>query len=730
MSTVAADRPATAQPRLPRAPAVAALLVRFRVRHLWNGVRSRGRGRLPTLVVFVGLLTSLAYVGLFLQVFATIVRAVDFDGQVGALALVTAIVAFGSWAAKSASSDAVLSGAPENEFLMARPVSLATLVVSRCLADTVTDPFGALFLLPVLLAAAITWRLPGGAVLVAALSAMIAQLGISAISQATQIGIVRFVPRARRRAAWMSLRLLASLSLAVMWMLGTWALRTPDLGRVLEPLARAAALSPGALVAGPLAASVHGSGTDVALRFALLVAGVLSALALAAAVARRAAQRGWEEAGPSWAEAAAQPQPGVGARPGRLRLTAATKDLLLIARDRTQLLALITMPVIFVGVQLFGSAGWGWSTASLQRVSYLAFSLTLYMATIGPLTHMQAERRAFWILRAVPVPVGKLLAAKARAWSVVVGGTSAVVYAIFSLGAPVADAGAWLTAGLFVVAGAVGMTWLAIALASRAADLSDDQRPAIGPATIYTFLLVGGLYNLVLAGDGARRLQGIALYLFALATYWMDGVERAGACLDPEEVRAREVRVADGATMMVLFALGQPGATEAVRVVAGTHFAAGAAIIAQQLIVLAVGLAAFGYLARRSRGRARLGLVASGGLAVAAGAGLGFLFADHGGASPPAAVLIFGAAILLSEELVFRGVVQRGLESSLARRGLRAAPALAAAASAAVSVVAIGEPTGVLVAGHVAAAAMQAATGRTAAAWLVRVIAMLVATRL
>jgi len=36
------------------------------------------------------------------------------------------------------------------------------------------------------------------------------------------------------------------------------------------------------------------------------------------------------------------------------------------------------------------------------------------MATIVPLAHMGAERRAFWILRTVPVPLGRLLAAPPR----------------------------------------------------------------------------------------------------------------------------------------------------------------------------------------------------------------------------------------------------------------------------------------------------------------------------
>src|SRR5262249_10145255 len=140
---------------------------------------------------------------------------------------------------------------------------------------------------------------------VAAVTAMIAQLAISAFSQMTQIGIVRFVPARRRRAAWMGLRLLASLSLALMWMMGTWALRTPDLGRVLAPLVPVASRAPGAVMAGPLAACVAGWGAGVALRLFLLAAAAVAALALAAWVARQAAARGWEEAGAasSWAEA-------------------------------------------------------------------------------------------------------------------------------------------------------------------------------------------------------------------------------------------------------------------------------------------------------------------------------------------------------------------------------------------------------------------------------------------
>ena len=54
----------------------------------------------------------------------------------------TGTLAFGSLTAKAASSEAVRAGSPENEFLLARPVALPTVVAARGLADAVTDPVG------------------------------------------------------------------------------------------------------------------------------------------------------------------------------------------------------------------------------------------------------------------------------------------------------------------------------------------------------------------------------------------------------------------------------------------------------------------------------------------------------------------------------------------------------------------------------------------------------------
>jgi hypothetical protein len=718
---------------------LAALLIKYRLRTLRNGVRARGRGRVPVVAVVVGVVMAASYVMLFVQAFGVICATTDLAGQVTALAVVALIISFGSFSAKAASSEAVLAGSGENEFLLARPVALPSLVVARCLAESATDPLGALFLMPVLLAATVTWKLPAGAVVLAAVVSMLVQLGIAGAAQATQIALVRFVPRARRRAAWMVLGLIASLSLASLWMMMTRVLRSPaSVASGLAPLGPLVARTPGALIAGPLAGLARGSVGGALVALGALAAATSAVVALAAFVARRAGMAGWEEAGASWSDASARPQVG----PRRV-LTAATKDLALITRDRTRLLTLVSMPVIFVGVQLFGTAGWEWSTATLARVSHVAFSLTLYMVTIGPLAHMQAERRAFWIMRAVPVSVGRLLAAKAKAWSVVIGGVALLAFGVLSLGTPALTVGAWLGGALVVVVGAVGVTWLSIALAAGAADLSDETRPAIGPVTIYTFMLVGGLYNVVLNADAATLALGAVLYVFAIAAYWYEGVRHATVCLDAEAVRERRVSLGAGAAFVVVLALGRRGIAAGVEA-AGVAPALGTLIAnvgVAAVLALAAGLYLAGRPAATKRGSIAGAAMVALPLGVAAGAGmrlLGFPPAEGIQAllqQPLAAALV--VPVLLGEELALRGVLQRGLEEALAGRRAAAMAStlgLSALGSVVLAVVAGGETgvpaVGVLLIVHAAAAVTRALSGRWSAALLARVVAVAAALAL
>src|SRR3954462_12427995 len=95
-----------------------------------NAFRARGRGRATLVVAIVGVFTALAYVTLFEQAFSTIARTVDLPGQLATLTLVTGTIAFGSLAARAASNEAVRAGSPENEFMLARPLSLPRVVAA------------------------------------------------------------------------------------------------------------------------------------------------------------------------------------------------------------------------------------------------------------------------------------------------------------------------------------------------------------------------------------------------------------------------------------------------------------------------------------------------------------------------------------------------------------------------------------------------------------------------
>jgi len=710
-------------PALPDAIGVfrlASILIRSRLRSMRNAFRTRASGRSTLFAAVIGVVLALAYVGLFTQAFSLMAHTVDLAGQVAVLALVTTTIGFGSLAARAASSEAVRAGSPENEFLLARPVSLQVLVAARGLADAVVDPVGALFLLPVLISAGRVWHLGGAGWPVAIVISMLTQIAISMLAYAVQLAVVRYVPAGRRRMMWTGLRLIAALSLATIWMLGTWVMRTPAaLATQVRAIGSVLLFSPGMLVSAPLAALADGRPGQAAGLLLSLAIAVAGTIWLAVTVARRAGMAGWEEAGAVWAEASRAPR-----LTSRLP-TAATKDLRLIVRDRSQLLALIAMPVIFIGVQIFGAAGWGWTTANLGRISCFAYSLALYMATIGPLTHMQAERRAFWILRTVPVPLGSLLAAKARAWAVIVGGIAAVVFAVMSLSLNDVSIAARVGAGLLVTAGAAGMSFVAVAMASGGADLSDDTGTAVGPATIYAFMFVGGLFNVVLLEDGPMRVAGLALYAFAGWTYWQAGVEQAGFCLDAEVVRARRVRAAEAGTMLIVYALGgrallSAGESMGVR---GLELA-----ILPRPPMLLVGVAAAIYLARRPRAVAPVRLPHLLVLAAGLGVAVGGIFLAPRGARGPLPLIALAVLVALVEELVLRGILQRSISTSRIRAavissvvgvisGLLLLPLPLPTTSAVVVATIL-----VLAVGHAAAAVAYALTGRVAAAWLLRVV--------
>ena len=397
----------------------------------------------------------------------------------------------------------------------------------------------------------------------------------------------------------------------------------------------------------PLAALAAGSGAGAALGLLILLAEVAVTLGLAFAFARWASADGWEHAGTPWAEAA------TGAPRRRSGpFSPFGKEILLLARDRTRLLTLAVAPTIFVGIQIFGSAGWDWIAASPQHAAMMAFSLAAYLATAGPLAHMNSERSAFWLLRMSPFPLGRLMAWKALFWALVVGAMAVLAYAGVWIFAPLPLNAQTLGLGLLAVTGAVAVACLAVGMGCNAADLSDDRRPVVNLTTAWLFMITAALFNTALAGDGPMRVRALLLFALAVALHWMTGIENLNLAYDAEHRARRRILPGDGAGMAILLYLGHKVGTLATS--AAPEAMVGSAIWSGILLVFAAG-----QLWRTPSAFARRGWPVSLAVAVVVGAaGAQALPAHPAGLSIALVGWSLGA---VAEEVIVRGLVQRSL---------------------------------------------------------------------
>lgn len=686
---------------------LAILLVRFRWWSLWNGMVRVPRARGMRVAWILVLAAPMAYVGLLANALEAMAAVAGPREQIAAVALFSGALALASTVGKMATSETVVAGTAENELLLTRPIGLETLVTARSLSGPATDLFDAFFLFPTLVAASLVFGLGGGGVAIAVATSIFVQMGITATAQTGQILVVQIIPAPRRRMVWSLLALASAATVAGAWGIGTWMLRQPEeMAARIASWADLIVLSPAGTIAAPLFALKDGS--MAAAVEALLVAAALSALSLtvARAVARRAARAGWEPVGPAWAEASLRPRTGAG-------VTAFGKDWRLIVRDRSRLVLLVALPVVFVTVQILGGAGWGLATARPAHVGVVAFSLVAYLATFGPLVHMQAERGTFWILRAAPVSLGRLMAWKATFWSVVLGGLALVCYAGVILVADKTLSQDVLVLGALVVIGAVTVAWLGVAMGCAAADLADDRRGAVGIGTIYLFLSLAGLFNVVLMGEGALRARALILYLTAIALIWITGMEQALLAYDPELRARRRIQAGEGAVLAILLFLG--GRVQ--RLAAGALASGDIVLWADLVWALMLAVASALYLLRR---RATCGVRWRwwrSTLATTAIAALLILFGSAPGASGGAVGLLLLLVTTMTSELIVRGIVQRALHERWASRAGRAA-ACAVATIVALAITSGSNSTAWLL-GAVMPGLAFALTGRLSSSWIV-----------
>ncbi|HEX7599338.1 MAG TPA: CPBP family glutamic-type intramembrane protease, partial [Polyangia bacterium] len=536
---------------------------------------------------------------------------------------------------------------------------------------------------------------------------VLAQVAVSATAQAGQIAVVRLIRPAHRRSIWALLGLLAAVAMASVWALGTQVLRSP--AGILAGLAEWSGVlrwSPmGALVA-PLAALAGDDGAGAVMALAVLAGGVVLALGLAYFFARWASANGWEHAGAPWAEAGA-------ATSHAAPLTPFAKEILLLVRDRSRLLAMAVAPAIFVGVQIFGSAGWDWVAANPRHAAMLSFSLAAYLATYGPLGHMNGERHAFWLLRVSPFPLGRLMAWKACFWALVVGSTAALAYTGVWLLAPLPTNAETLGLGLLTVMGATVVSVLAVAMGCSAADLSDPGRPAVGVGTVWLFMITAALFNAALLGDGQVRVRALLLFGLCVGLHWMTGMENLTWAYDPESRARKRVWPGDGAALAILYYLGHR--VENLALHAPTEQQMGSALWSAVLLGTA-GLALWRCPPVLPRRGWPLSLVVAGAAGAACASARG-LRLPVGHADLFTLSLAVGP---ITEEVLWRGILQRSLAERWRSPAGQVATLLVSMAVAWLAGGGSLSPSSLLTAG--AGAVVWAVTRRTGAAILARAV--------
>ena len=178
------------------------------------------------------------------------------DGQAAVLSLVVGAKSCSvRWRRRQRPAGAVVAGSPKTSSLLSRGPG-PSLILARSVAGAVVDPLGAVLCSRCWSQqrnrlAAWRLRLEGGK---DHRGARAGQCG-GARADGEEIAVVRYTPPRGRRVVWVALRAWGALTLAVLWMTGTWILpRAACARRRGRALARDNAWTPGAELVRPLVA--------------------------------------------------------------------------------------------------------------------------------------------------------------------------------------------------------------------------------------------------------------------------------------------------------------------------------------------------------------------------------------------------------------------------------------------------------------------------------------------
>lgn len=321
---------------------------------------------------------------------------------------------------------------------------------------------------------------------------------------------------------------------------------------------RAAGALPIALLAQPLSLPAW-AGVGSLARAGLCVAGMaLSAAAAgggAIAICRRATRNGLiREGGSAFARGRRKKAPGPGRKLPRLRGIAG-KDLRLLLRDRNFLVQTVFLPIFIVAWQFIVNPNlYRAAAGSFRHAAALAFGVGAYVLAICGTQVLTSERKALWLLYALPRRLDRLMLRKAMLW-----GAIALAYPICVLAVAMtlhggADGQSLLQSGLALVG--VGIFALvASGLGILGANpLAEHKSRQVRQSAVWLYMALASMYVPALYAPNLwSRLQIVLLAALVAVAIWEKVARRLPFLLDPTARPAGRLTAADGIIAVYAF---------------------------------------------------------------------------------------------------------------------------------------------------------------------------------
>lgn len=233
----------------------------------------------------------------------------------------------------------------------------------------------------------------------------------------------------------------------------------------------------------------------------------------------------------------------------------ATKDLLLLLRDRNFLVQTLVVPLAMAGGQLVVNAEDAVAAiASPTHGPAIAFGLGCYVLLFSAIQVLGAEGQGLWLLYTVPRRLDDLLVRKAAVW-----GGIALVYttAVLLVSARWQETISFdfVVAAAMAVVGVFLHAFLAAGIGTLATDpLETDPRRRAHPESMFMFMLLAAFYGYAIYTPSLwQKLAQLVLSTVLAVAVWQKVRDQLPYLLDPVSAPPPRIGLADGMVAAVAF---------------------------------------------------------------------------------------------------------------------------------------------------------------------------------